>query len=274
MSLHATPRRYSTTKGLSTAPPPRMATAGFPDGPLGRDPSGKTLRGKPHGSMEIASSVAENHRVDRRDNVAGKRRPRVGTRGPELRPLSMPDIPLPEAPAFVKPSSRTAATDLLNRNFPFSHGLRRTDASSTLPDPRGSSAEAYPNGPVAQLGERFHGMEEVVGSSPIRSTRRAPRFSRTLARSCGALHLVSTLPKVPPDDHIYPIKTRRTRCLHRTGKLGRRRSTVSSPSMVLDCGNTGYSSQPIVSTRLTSGRRVAARRSQYLQRKPHYEAKL
>jgi hypothetical protein len=27
------------------------------------------------------------------------------------------------------------------------------------------------SGPVAQLEERFHGMEEVVGSSPIRSTR-------------------------------------------------------------------------------------------------------
>ena len=94
-------------------------------------------------------------------------------------------------------------------------------------------------GPVAQLGERFHGMEEVVGSSPIRSTRRALRFSRTLARSCRALHLVSTLPKVPPDDHIYPIETRRTHCLHRTGKLGRRRSAVCSPSIVLDCRNTG-----------------------------------
>lgn len=65
---------------------------------LRRDPSGKTLRGKLHGSMEIAASVAENHRVDRRDNVAGKRRPRLGTRGPELGPLSMPDIPLPRGP--------------------------------------------------------------------------------------------------------------------------------------------------------------------------------
>ena len=25
-------------------------------------------------------------------------------------------------------------------------------------------------GPVAQLGARFHGMEEVIGSNPIRST--------------------------------------------------------------------------------------------------------
>ena len=26
-------------------------------------------------------------------------------------------------------------------------------------------------GPVAQLGARFHGMEEVIGSNPIRSTK-------------------------------------------------------------------------------------------------------
>jgi hypothetical protein len=26
------------------------------------------------------------------------------------------------------------------------------------------------DGPVAQLGARFHGMEEVIGSNPIRST--------------------------------------------------------------------------------------------------------
>ena len=27
------------------------------------------------------------------------------------------------------------------------------------------------DGPVAQLGARFHGMEEVIGSNPIRSTK-------------------------------------------------------------------------------------------------------
>ncbi len=30
--------------------------------------------------------------------------------------------------------------------------------------------ESFPSGPVAQLGARFHGMEEVIGSIPIRST--------------------------------------------------------------------------------------------------------
>ena len=30
---------------------------------------------------------------------------------------------------------------------------------------------SHPSGPVAQLGARFHGMEEVVGSIPTRSTK-------------------------------------------------------------------------------------------------------
>src|ERR1700737_4864261 len=42
------------------------------------------------------------------------------------------------------------------------------------------------SGPVAQLGARFHGMEEVIGSIPIRSTNQfnhleAPPFSRFVA---------------------------------------------------------------------------------------------
>ena len=32
------------------------------------------------------------------------------------------------------------------------------------------------DGPVAQLGARFHGMEEVVGSIPTRSTKSSPRI--------------------------------------------------------------------------------------------------
>ncbi len=31
-------------------------------------------------------------------------------------------------------------------------------------------------GPVAQLGARFHGMEEVTGSIPVRSTNQPPPF--------------------------------------------------------------------------------------------------
>ena len=36
--------------------------------------------------------------------------------------------------------------------------------------PRSRLFPAYLRGPVAQLGARFHGMEEVVGSIPTRST--------------------------------------------------------------------------------------------------------
>ena len=36
--------------------------------------------------------------------------------------------------------------------------------------PRRTASSVPKNGPVAQLGARFHGMEEVVGSIPTRST--------------------------------------------------------------------------------------------------------
>src|ERR1700757_1743531 len=36
------------------------------------------------------------------------------------------------------------------------------------------------SGPVAQLGARFHGMEEVVGSIPTRSTKSSAAFESTL----------------------------------------------------------------------------------------------
>ena len=34
-----------------------------------------------------------------------------------------------------------------------------------------SRSQCATRGPVAQLGARFHGMEEVIGSIPIRSTK-------------------------------------------------------------------------------------------------------
>jgi hypothetical protein len=37
------------------------------------------------------------------------------------------------------------------------------------------------NGPVAQLGARFHGMEEVVGSIPTRSTKSLNKLDRASA---------------------------------------------------------------------------------------------
>ena len=36
--------------------------------------------------------------------------------------------------------------------------------------PPGDNSKVPSSGPVAQLGARFHGMEEVIGSIPIRST--------------------------------------------------------------------------------------------------------
>src|ERR1039458_5825327 len=42
-------------------------------------------------------------------------------------------------------------------------------------------AIALPSGPVAQLGARFHGMEEVVGSIPTRSTTSPNNLDRTSA---------------------------------------------------------------------------------------------
>ncbi len=43
--------------------------------------------------------------------------------------------------------------------------------------------ESFPSGPVAQLGARFHGMEEVIGSIPIRSTK---SFQQLSERNPGA----------------------------------------------------------------------------------------
>ncbi len=53
---------------------------------------------------------------------------------------------------------------------------------------RENEGRLYPSGPVAQLGARFHGMEEVIGSIPIRSTNHfssleAPPFLIAAARS-------------------------------------------------------------------------------------------
>src|SRR6187399_1387488 len=40
------------------------------------------------------------------------------------------------------------------------------------------SGSSCSRGPVAQLGARFHGMEEVIGSNPIRSTKSLQRHCR------------------------------------------------------------------------------------------------
>jgi len=43
-------------------------------------------------------------------------------------------------------------------------------STSLDPDLSGFGVVVFNRGPVAQLGARFHGMEEVVGSIPTRST--------------------------------------------------------------------------------------------------------
>ena len=40
-----------------------------------------------------------------------------------------------------------------------------------------------PSGPVAQLGARFHGMEEVIGSIPIRSTKKPHKISNLMVHT-------------------------------------------------------------------------------------------
>jgi hypothetical protein len=48
--------------------------------------------------------------------------------------------------------------------------------TSLDPDSPGFGFSAFNRGPVAQLGARFHGMEEVAGSIPARSTNSPENF--------------------------------------------------------------------------------------------------
>jgi hypothetical protein len=55
-------------------------------------------------------------------------------------------------------------------------------------------------GPVAQLGARFHGMEEVVGSIPTRSTNYCEVFrSASFSWLC---HILITSSKISPSDRF------------------------------------------------------------------------
>jgi hypothetical protein len=51
-------------------------------------------------------------------------------------------------------------------------------STSRDPDSSGFGVSVLNRGPVAQLGARFHGMEEVVGSIPTRSTNFPRDFRR------------------------------------------------------------------------------------------------
>jgi hypothetical protein len=64
---------------------------------------------------------------------------------------------------------------------------------------RGSFPNSEPNGflsksgPVAQLGARFHGMEEVVGSIPTRSTKSLNKLDGAPAHSRGVCVVVCVI---------------------------------------------------------------------------------
>ena len=51
----------------------------------------------------------------------------------------------------------------------------------------------HQSGPVAQLGARFHGMEEVVGSIPTRSTNLLNKLDRASARRGGFCVMVCVI---------------------------------------------------------------------------------
>ncbi len=61
----------------------------------------------------------------------------------------------------------------ISNRTPFYILPREFDEAIALGENTGRRVERLPSksGPVAQLGARFHGMEEVVGSIPTRSTK-------------------------------------------------------------------------------------------------------
>ena len=66
------------------------------------------------------------------------------------------------------------------RRFPWAIAAQRFDELRRLNENR----KVGSRGPVAQLGARFHGMEEVIGSIPIRSTN-TPLNTNSLLASAG-----------------------------------------------------------------------------------------
>ena len=45
------------------------------------------------------------------------------------------------------------------------------------------------NGAIAQLGERLNGIQEVVGSIPIGSTKKPKKRDKRAAENCGSLYV-------------------------------------------------------------------------------------
>jgi hypothetical protein len=76
--------------------------------------------------------------------------------------------------------------------IPLTISLRSAKMIQVIPQ---ANSSVPARGPVAQLGARFHGMEEVVGSIPTRSTK---SLSWLLCTSCKA--------KVPEDSKSVVLK--------------------------------------------------------------------
>jgi hypothetical protein len=70
------------------------------------------------------------------------------------------------------------------------------------------------SGPVAQLGARFHGMEEVIGSIPIRSTKISRLESVAYRERPKRNHLRIRTPKIP-----YEISASTNVCSRRNKAL-------------------------------------------------------
>ena len=74
-----------------------------------------------------------------------------------------------------KPSSLSITSQYIRLSYIHSSGARANKYLDLVANVVGvllqSKSSNEPQGPVAQLGARFHGMEEVDGSNPSRSTK-------------------------------------------------------------------------------------------------------
>jgi hypothetical protein len=77
-------------------------------------------------------------------------------------------------------------------------------ALPSTPDSSGCGVFRFNRGPVAQLGARFHGMEEVVGSIPTRSTKSINNLVAPVAASTGQ-HCVNLLSLSPQIEGRAPL---------------------------------------------------------------------
>jgi hypothetical protein len=76
----------------------------------------------------------------------------------------------------------------------------------------------FKNGPVAQLGARFHGMEEVVGSIPTRSTKSPTKqpdvLFRPLVPDEATQHILQNVSDHSGADTTAPVRHNPRHCAH------------------------------------------------------------